>query len=152
MWPSCLSNDCETWGPKKLNDSKLTGVRSLGMTYVAANPYIQLDLGVGRTDITAVRITSRADCCLQQSQNLNVYLSATTAFLPPAGMLASAGITFSAQGQTVTILTPVNITARYLTVWKNDTWQYLSLQEVTALYDGAWGSVLSLCGRAGACT
>lgn len=108
----------------------------MGIVAAQTNPYVMLDFGVVRTDITAVRIVSRADCCLDQSQNLNVYMSVNSSFMPPSGMLASSGIRFTGLGQTVTILAPVNIDTRFLTVWKNDSWNHLSLQEVTALYDG----------------
>lgn len=141
MWPTCYDNDCSYWGPQKLNDSNVGSFSSLGIVQAAAYPYVQLDFGELRTDISAVRLVARADCCLDQSQGLNVYLSGNSTFLPPVGTLVSAGIAFTGVGQTVTITVPASIEARYLTVWKNHTWSYLSLQEVTALYDGGWLAV-----------
>ena len=134
MWPSCYQNDCSYWGPRKAYDGKTTGVYSMAITTYATNPWMQFDMGMVRTDITAVRITARADGYLYQSQNLNVYLSANTSFFQ--GTLCKADLDFTVLGQTIAILCPVNITARYLTIWMNGT-NHISLQEVAALYDGA---------------
>ncbi len=146
MSPACYGNDCAYWGPQKAYDLNLRSFRSLAIVQYSTYPHMQFDFNDTRTDITAVRITARADCCVDQSQNLNVYLSNTTKFWDPisgltslGSMLCSAGVRFNRLGETATVLCPVNTPARYLTVVMNGT-NYLSLQEVTALYDGKPGS------------
>ena len=77
-------------------------MHSLAITQYATNPYMQLDLNTSRSDIASIRIVARADCCLSQSQNLNVYLSPTTNFM--AGTLCRAGIVYGAVGGVATVL------------------------------------------------
>ena len=141
MWPTCFGGNCGYWGPAKAYDGKTKALSTLAIVQYATNPHMQLDLGSSRSDITSVRITSRADCCLSQSQNLNVYLSPTTSF--QSGTLCDVGLKFARVGETVTVLCPVNATGRFLTILLNGT-DYLSLQEVTPLYDGR---VVRLCMR-----
>ena len=135
MVPSCNGNDCTNWGVSKLVDGREKSVYSLGIVQYAVNPYVQLDLGLLRSDILSVRIVARADAALSQSQNLNVYLSATTDFMGANSTLCQAGLTFVGLGSETSALCPVSFKARYVTVWKNGT-DYLSLQEVQALVDG----------------
>lgn len=132
MWPSIYGGD-PYWGPAKLYDGMERGIGSLTIVSYAAYPYVQLDLGEQRSDITAIRIVARADASLGQSQNLNVYLSADTNFT--AGTLCGAAVTFASLGELITVLCPVGVTAQYVYVQMNGT-NYLSLQEVTPLYDG----------------
>lgn len=78
--------------------------------------------------------------CVDQSQNLNVYLSANTSFLV-GNNLCAGNVTFKNVGDTQLLFCPVGLATRYLTVWVNTTETtrnnyYISLQEVTALWDG----------------
>lgn len=127
-------NDCTFYGWPKLADGLEQGIRSIAHTAAASSPYMQLDLGVGRTDILAIRLVSRYDCCLNQSQYLNVYISSTPDFLS-TGVLCMANVTFEFLGDDALVLCPVNATARYVTVQRNGTGVF-SLQEVQALVDG----------------
>jgi hypothetical protein len=80
---------------------------------------------------------------MSQQSNLSVWLSPTTAF--QSGTLCVANLSPSYIGEVMNVLCPVNASARYVTVWMNTTskstgayfgTEYLSLQEVTPLYDG----------------
>ena len=133
MWPTCYGGNCAYWGPAKAYDGREKTVQSLAIVQYATNPHVQFKLNATRTDISAVRVVARADCCLSQAQNLNVYLSTTTSFLN--GTLCDDGITFPTIGSAATVLCPINKAALYVTVMLNGT-DYLSLQEVTPLYDG----------------
>ena len=137
MWPTCLGGNCAFWGVSKLVDGRERSINSLGITHWATNPYVQLDLGTLRRDILTVRLVSRADTALQQSQNLNVYLSATTDFLGANSTLCEANVTFNGLGTEEIVLCPVNFNARYVTVLKNGT-NYLSLQEVQPMVDSKY--------------
>ena len=132
---SCWGNDCAYWGSAKAYDSKLTGLSSLARTNYGDNPYIQLQLSSSFTGtVTAVRLTGRADCCINDGQNLNVYLSSDTNFLQ--GTLCQAGVYMQNLAETVLVLCPVTPTAKYVTVMRNATKCVLALQEVEALYNG----------------
>jgi hypothetical protein len=126
------------WGATKSYDFK-GGIYSLSHTYYEDNPYIQLDYGTSIPgNITVIKIISRQDCCLQQTSNVNVYISATPDF--KAGQMCAQGISPSVFGDTLTMLCPVvSFTTRYVTVMRNATNSVLSLQEITALYDGGLG-------------
>ena len=123
---------------------------SLAIVERSVNPYMQFDLGSIRTDISIVRIVGRADwytdwssSSMSQQSNLSVWLSPTTAF--QSGTLCAANLSPSVIGEMLAVLCPVNASARYVTVWMNTTGKstggyagmdYLSLQEVTPVYDG----------------
>ena len=135
MYPNCYGGYCPSWGVSKLVDGREKSTSSLGIVQYATNPYVQLDLGSLRTDILQVRIVSRADTALAQSQNLNVYISATTNFMGANSTLCQVNITFDFPGDDAIALCPVNFPARYVTVLKNGT-NYLSLQEIQPMIDG----------------
>ena len=85
-----------------------------------------------------VRLVSRADCCLYQSQKLYVYLSPQTTFRGAGSVLCKGNITFTRAGQSMDVLCPLNTTARFVTVQLNGT-NYLSLNEFVPLIDReAW--------------
>jgi hypothetical protein len=112
-------------------------------------PYMQYDLGPNPPNVTSVRITARADCCLYQSQNLYVYLSDNSTDFRTGNTLCAGNVTFGGIGNTLVLLCPVAVAGkRYLTVQMNTTenvgGQYLSLQEVTAIYDGACEGITCL--------
>ena len=143
MFPSCYSNDCTNWGIQKAYDGKVYGIRSLAHTGYGSGGilYFQYDLGPNPPNITAVRITARADAGLSQSQNLNVYLSGNTSYTV-GNTLCRSNVTFPNLGNTQVIFCPVGMETRYVTVAMNTTantgWDgYMALQEVTPLYDGA---------------
>jgi hypothetical protein len=142
MWPTCLGGNCAYWGPQKAYDGREKTIQSLAIVHYATNPYVQFRLNGTRSDITAVRIVARADCCLDQARNLNVYLSTTPSFL--SGTLCDDGIQFPTIGSAATVLCPINTAALYVTVMLNGT-NYLSLQEVTPLYDGEASASACLC-------
>lgn len=150
--PSCFNNDCTYYGWSKLNDGIEMGIRSLAHTVSAVNPYMQLDLGATRTDISMIRLVARSDCCLEQSQNVNVYASTTTDFTGTGSVLCATNVTFPALGAELKLLCPVNVTMRYVTVQKvtsaggaatgrrlqQTASSVFSLQEVQALMDSEW--------------
>ena len=140
---NCYQNDCGNWGLAKAYDGRTTGISSLAHTGWGYFPYMQLNLGASAPNVTAVRIVARADGWLQQSQNLDVYISATTSWTASNATLCATNITFSVLGEMTTALCPTGFawTTRYVTVVMNSTsnWKfngYLSLQEITPLYDG----------------
>ena len=137
MYPNCAGGNCEYYGISKLVDGKESGTRTLGHTSYGTSPYMQLDLGYPRSDVLAVRLVARSDTALYQSQYLNVYMSNTTSFQGTNGTLCEANVTFDFLGEDTLAMCPVNVTARYITVWKNAT-SYLALQEVQPLVDGEW--------------
>jgi hypothetical protein len=109
---------------------------------------MQLDFGAAHTDISLIRLVARSDCCLEQSQYVNVYVSTTTDFTGTGSVRCAMNLTFPALGTAVKVLCPVNITMRYLTVQKitsaaattgrrlqQSTSSVFSLQEVQALMD-----------------
>jgi hypothetical protein len=149
-----------TWGPSKALDGRTKTLQSLAIVMRSVNPWMQFDLGSIRTDISVVRIVGRADwyaeppsfgsTSLTQQSNLSVWLSPTTAFT--SGTLCVANLSPSVIGEALHVLCPVNISARYVTVQMNTTGklsnglagvEYLSLQEVTPLYDGEQGTTTS---------
>jgi hypothetical protein len=123
------------WGAQKAYDFK-NGWYSLAHTGFGENPYIQLDYGVNPPgNITGIKIIGRQDCCVAQGSNLNVYVSATPDFR--AGVLCAKDISVQSLGDTLMMMCPVTtFTTRYVTVMRNVTNHVLSLQEITALYDG----------------
>jgi hypothetical protein len=137
MSPRCYGNDCSTWGPQKLNDTRETGLRSLGVVEFSEDPYVQLDLGSPTTAVQAVKLVARADCCLHESQNVYVYLSPTPDFRGSGSALCAANITFSRLGEASVVLCPLNTSARYVTAQKNGT-LWFSLQEFVPLMDSKW--------------
>ena len=146
MFPGCFINDCNSWGIQKVYDGKTKGLTTLAHTSWGANLYYQLDLGTSAPEIMAVRLVARGDGWLHESQYLNVYVSATTNWTASTASLCAANVVPAALGDTVTVLCPVGFTwrVRYVTVWMNATANplfnhYLSLQEVTPLYDGEDG-------------
>jgi hypothetical protein len=134
IYPRCLGGDCNTWGPQKLYDFRESGLRSLGEAEYSTDPYFQLDMGVQRGDVQAVRVVARSDAYIWESNNIDVYIGPTTSFLYGAATPCAYNVTFPALGAAVTVLCPVNTTARYITVQHNGT-AYFSLQEVSALVD-----------------
>lgn len=146
--PGCYQNDCSTYGWQKLTDGIEAGLASLAQTSSGSSPYMQLDLGAVLANITAIRVVARADCCLEQSQYLNVYASTSSNFTGAGGVLCASNVTFSALGEGVLLLCPLSTTMRYVTVQKvvvtsgsgrrlhQTTSSVLSLQEVQALMDG----------------
>ena len=67
-----------------------------------------------------------------------LFRSATPDF--KAGQMCAQGISPSVVGDTLTMLCPVtSFTTRYVTVMRNVTNSVLSLQEITAMYDGRLG-------------
>ena len=122
----------------------------------SVNPFMQFDLGSARSDISIVRIVGRADwyveppslgsSSLTQQSNLSVWLSPTPNFA--SGTLCAANLIPAYIGETLNVPCPTNVSARYVTVWMNTTGklsngiagqEFLSLQEVTPLYDGELG-------------
>lgn len=138
-----------SWGIAKAYDSKTQSLKVLAVTSGGPFPYMQLDLGAAAPSITAVRIVARGDNAqyLVQSQNLNVYLSATTNWNSSSdATLCVANLTFNAIGEVATVLCPfVATTTRFVTVVMDSainpqTVSYLALHEITPLYDSesAW--------------
>lgn len=137
VMPGCYANDCSMWGAMKAADTRLTGVSSLTLTQFGTNPYIQVNLGSTSMPITAVRLYGRADCCLAQSGNLNVYVSATPSFTGANSTLCAANVTMGMLGDIVMVLCPITGSAtQYVTVMRSVTGGMLSLQEIEPLYDG----------------
>ena len=144
MSPGCYLNDCNTWGIQKAYDGRTRGLSSLPHTSKADSlPFFQLDVGANPPNITAVRIVARADGYLVESQYLNVYVSSTTSWTASTATLCAASIVFGGLGETTTVLCPTGFAwaPRYVTVVLNSTANpqfngYLSLQEVTPLYEG----------------
>ena len=149
----CFIGDCATWGPSKALDLRTKSLSSLAIVARSVNPFMQFDLGGLRTDISVVRIVGRADwyaepvdrgsTSLTQQSNLSVWLSPSPAFA--SGTLCAANLSPGYIAETLSVPCPANVSARYVTVWMNTTGklsggvpdqEYLSLQEVTPLYDG----------------
>lgn len=157
--PGCYDNDCAYYGWAKLNDGVETGIRSLGHTLYGINPHMQLDLGITRSDVSMIRLVARSDCCLEQSQFLNVYASNTTDFTGSGSVTCATNITFPALGAALRVLCPVNAAMRYVTVQKSTglggaasgrrlqqtSGGVFSLQEVQALMNGEWMHCRVIC-------
>jgi hypothetical protein len=119
---------------------------------------MQFDLGSIRTDISIVRVVGRSDqyadwstSSMSQQSGLSVWLSSTTAF--QSGTLCAANLSPSVIGETMTVLCPVNASARYVTVWMNTTGRasgayagidFLTLAEVTPMYEGGQGAGIAV--------
>ena len=144
MSPGCYLDDCNTWGIAKAYDGKTRGTSTMAHTSRANYlPYIQLDLGASAPNVTAVRIVARADGWLEESQYLNVHVGSTASWTASTATLCAARIVFGALGETATVGCPTGFAwaTRYVTVLMNNTANpqfngYLSLQEITPLYDG----------------
>ena len=73
-----------------------------------------MDLGQLRSDIYEIRLVSRADSSLWQSQGINVYVSQTTDFMSNiTGVAIMRNVTFDDLGVKVVAGVPVNTTMRY---------------------------------------
>ena len=143
MYPGCLGNDCTSWGYRKATDGRTRSVQSLAHTSWGYFPYMQLDLGTNPPNVTAVRLVARADVGLWQSQNLDVFISATTNWTASTATLCRTGLTFAALGEMATVLCPTGYSwaSRYVTVFMNSTSNrnfdgYFALQEIMPMYDG----------------
>lgn len=125
-------------GLQKAYDLKTSGISSVAITRLAANPYMQLDLGAQRTDMLAVKLVARADSRLDQSQYLDVWVSNSTNFRA-GGVLVEANVTFDTLGDESMVIFPSAMVFRYVTVLKNTTVPInFALQEIMPLYDGEW--------------
>lgn len=138
--PVCYNWDCSNWGPIKAYDGRWNNLNTLAATNDGTDPYIQLALASTFNErLNAVRLYGRVDCCVQQGQHLNVYISSTTDFR--AGTLCAANVTMARLGDVQTVLCPVvGFQARYVTVMRNTTLAdvdtKISIQEIVPLYDG----------------
>ena len=151
----CFGGNCAAWGPAKAIDGRTRSTSSLAIVARSANPYMQFDLGRLRTDISVVRVVGRSDAyadpytsSMSQQSDLSVWLSPTPAF--SSGTLCASNLSPSAIGEVLNVLCPVNASAQYVTVWMNTTGKstgmyagidFLTLAEVTPLYDGERGTV-----------
>jgi hypothetical protein len=134
MYPGCYENNCPFWGYTKALDNIETGLRSMAHTSFGTNPYIQFDLGTAQSTLDAVVMMVRADCCLERSTNLNLYLSNTsdiTTVVPFATRVSA-----SALGQTLTVAVPDGLSGRYLTILRNGSDTSINLYEVKVLANG----------------
>lgn len=116
IFPSCYLNHCGTWGAVKAYDSRTLGMTTLahsGLASVGSPLYFQFDLGLNPPNITAVRITARGDGWLEQSQNLNVYLSANASFANTRN-LCQADVRFNNLGDTQVIPCPIGLASRFV--------------------------------------
>lgn len=145
--PGCLNNDCTTYGWSKLTDSIEQGTSSLASTSSGSAPYMQLDLGLVRTDILGVRLVARADSNLYESQGLNVYVSISPDFSAAGSVLCQANVSIEALGEDMMVECPLNVTGQYVTVQRISAATagrrlqqvntgVLSLQEMQVLMDG----------------
>lgn len=76
---SCYQNSCQQWGLQKAYDGFDTTVNSLAMTAPETAPFFQLDYGLQRSDISAVRLVSRDDQSWTQGNDLTVRTPCTHA-------------------------------------------------------------------------
>lgn len=141
MSPRCLNSDCKSWGAAKAYDGKTSGTSSVAAVDWADHPYMQFDLGASPPNVSAVRITTRSDCCLEQAHGLYVYLSSDPTNFRTGNTLCAGNLSFTTLGTTQTLLCQAAVFGkRYLTVQmntsENTATKYLSLQEVTPVYDG----------------
>lgn len=133
--PACHLNNCNRFGAQYAYD----GLTASNTTFVQSSygykVSIQLDLGVASAVLTAVRVVARTSCCLDQSQNITVYVSTNPSF--GTGVQCGPLITFSTLGEVATVRCP-NITARYVTVGRESASvvTFLALQEITPLVNG----------------
>lgn len=125
MSPSCL------FGCADMTDLWDRDPNTLSATGFGLRPHIQLDIGEFRTDIHIVQVTARPDASLVQSQNLNVYVSPTTAFAGVGGKLCQANVSPMSLGAAINVSCPGNVFARFVTVQKDDE-NNLHLAEITA--------------------
>jgi hypothetical protein len=139
MSPSCYQNNCNTWGYTKAIDGTTAGLSSLAHTEFGTNPYIQLDMGAVRTDIAAIKLVSRTDCCLNRAINMYVYVSTTSTNFAQPQNLCIGPLSASSLGQTFTGTCERDVSGQYVTILLNATGLSLNLQEITVLADGEWG-------------
>ena len=91
-------------------------------------------------DVVGVEIVARGDCCLAQSQNLYVSISAEAKWLTQNTPCVNLDLTTTplkptTLGQKMTVLGPLNTTARYVNVQLQGT-GILAVQEITPFIDG----------------
>jgi hypothetical protein len=166
---NCYGNDCTNWGIRKAYDGKTRGWATMAHTGWSYFPWMQLDLGTTPPNVTAVRIVARDDSIYAwESQNIDVFVSATTNWTASTATLCATNISFTRAGETTIVLCPTGFTwaSRYVTVVMNSTANryfngYLSLNEITPLYDGkiaacfqcrlasSWASAVWVCGHQG---
>ena len=136
MSPGCYLNDCTGWGAQKALDGVETGLKSLAHTSDGVNPYITFNLGSVRSDLDAVRLLSRVDCCWARASNLNMYLTATPSFQSSTPF--AVGVGANALAQTATVAVPDGLSGQYLTIQRNTsgTPDSINIQEFTVLASG----------------
>lgn len=125
MRPSCWQNKCDKFGYQKAFDGGTQSDAFWAITENATNPAVQFDLGSTYT-VTAVWIVSRTDCCLDQNNNIDVYVSMWPGF--GNGTVCAQNVVFSSLGNNKTISCP-SMYARYVSIVKRDT-NFLNLVEV----------------------
>lgn len=140
LWPGCHNNDCASYGVQRAYDSVVAGsTNPARSTETAELPYIQLDMGSIRRDISEVLIFMAAEP-FSKDNKLQVRLS-VDAFKPTQqewfggcfGPDTTAGL------GNVVRLGCVVVEARYVTVFvyhKPDTKAYISVQEIKVFAKG----------------
>lgn len=136
MSPNCYQGNCSSYGPQRAYDGVTAPTPLIAISEYARNPYMQFDLGVERT-ITSLVVVSNPNCCVWQSADISVSVSATQAF--SGGTLCTSGLAFTALGESKTVL--CRSRGRYVTLQKITTAEQIALAEVT-IYGGG---TLSMC-------
>ena len=141
LYPWCMGYDCKRLGYQKAVDGKTWGPTTTAITgynYNSSrlNSYMQFDLGTARTDIGQVRVVAPMyQTSAVLPTNLSVYVSTDKYFR--AGVLVASGVGFAQWLESLVLLCPIT-SIRYVTVVDEVPNRRLALQEVSALYDGAW--------------
>ena len=141
LYPWCIGYNCKHYGYLRAVDGKTWGSSTTAITgynsnSTLLNSYMQFDLGTARTDIGQVRLVAPMyQTYAVLPTNLSVYVSTGTNFR--AGMLCATNISFATWLESMPVLCPI-ASIRYVTVVDEVPNRRLALQEVSALYDGAW--------------
>lgn len=137
--PGCFNSNCSLYGIANAVDGNGTlqewGI--LARSGLGANQFLQLGMGIQRSDVLAVRLVARNDSSLEESQGVDVFLSPGTNHLASDSVLCASNVTFDGLGEDEVVLCPVNTTARYVTVARTGT-AGISMLEIMPLLESEW--------------
>lgn len=128
MYPGCYASDCSNWGIEKAFDADEATTAG---TNWDPFPRMQFDLGSIRTDVQAVLIRSRADCCYWHANGLIVYVSEETDYF--GGTVCIRGLEFGGYGEEKSVPCPAGLSVRYVTLVRWYANDMLGVSEVSVL-------------------
>lgn len=112
-------------------------VNSLMRFDPANSPQAIPDYGSAVTDAVVIKIQARADCCVDESSNIDVFFSNNYQNIGAATKLTTNPLTFTYPGEIQFVSVPAGSSFQYVHVQKSGSGVSMSLQAVEVLSNGA---------------